>query len=377
MEQGTGFDSNGKRQTARLPFASNSSPNNSQPVSSQPFSQNPVSNQPFSQNKDVYATRIGDDFDDVLDVPVQSQSNYQTAEEAVPVFEDVFTAQSQDQTSVYDFASYEKTSTTPIDTFRTSAARQRETADYTEPAEQEFMGWPVLPEDSGDDEEAVRSSRGGLFARVGLIVGVFGVLCFLAYYFLGDFIARRKGQEQNLASANSQSGNPTTNPSVPVQSSPQTAAPSGQTDGAGAQPLVVTPKPPDTAPPQGAKPKEGQVVSIPPVTNPDGTVGRIGRADPPTAAPPIEKPPVAPNKGNLTIQVGSFKDQAEADARAARLNSATGGDVFRVFKADIPGIGTWYRVKQVSGFVTREAAMSYGNQLRSKNVISDFIVTTK
>jgi len=82
------------------------------------------------------------------------------------------------------------------------------------------------------------------------------------------------------------------------------------------------------------------------------------------------------SKGNLTIQVGAFKDQGEADAKAGRLNSATGG-AFHVVKADVPGKGIWYRVQQVSGFASREAAMSYGNQLRAKNLISEFIVTTK
>jgi len=366
MDQGTGFDSNGKRQTARLPFASNSPSNNSQPHSQ------PLGSQPFNQNKDVYATRIGDDFDDVLDVPVQSQSNYQPAEDAVPVFEDVFTTPSQDQTSVYDFASYEKTSTTPIDTFRTSASRQRETADYSEPAEQEFMGWPVLPEDSGDEEEIVGNRRGGLFVRVGLIVGVFGVLCFLAYYFLGDFIAKRKGQEPPAVAANTTTGNPETN--TPAQSSSPIVAPSVQPSTANAGAPIVTPRPPDSAQPQNSKPA-GQVVTIQPVTNP---VGRTGPSETPrTAAPPVQNTvPSPPNKGNLTIQVGSFKDQGEADANAARLNSAVGGGEARVVKADIPGRGVWYRV-QLGGFASRDAATSYGNQLRSKNVISGFIVTTK
>src|SRR5215510_1556859 len=98
MDQG--FDSNGKRQTARLPFTSGGLSGGGQSLGSQRFSQN-----------DVYATRIGDDFDDVLDVPIQSQSGYQAADEPppVPVFEDVFTTgQNQDQPSPYDFAAYDK-----------------------------------------------------------------------------------------------------------------------------------------------------------------------------------------------------------------------------------------------------------------------------
>ncbi len=355
MDQGTGFDSNGKRQTARLPFASNSSSNNNQPLGGQSF----------SQNQDVYATRIGDDFDDVLDVPAQSQSNYQAPEEPPPVYEDVFSPQGQDQTSLYDFSPYEKNSA-PLD-YREAGARQRETQDYTEPAEQEFMGWPVLPEGSGDEEEVVRGSRWGLYLRIGLIVGVFGALCFVAYYFLGDFIRIKKGQDDSVASAKPANGNQPSNPG---------AAP-GQGDGAKTEtPPNSAPKPQDPPAGQDNGKTGGQVVQIPPVQKPVDVSGPVGVTETPKPTPPpaASKPPVS--RGNLTIQVGAFKDQGEADSRAAGLNSATGGE-FRVVKAAIPGKGIWYRVQQVSGFASREAAMSYGNQLRSKNLISEFIVTTK
>ena len=357
MDQGTGFDSNGKRQTARLPFASNSSSGANQSLGGQSF----------SQNQDVYATRIGDDFDDVLDVPVQPQSNYQPTEEATPVFEDVFSPQGQDQSSLYDFSPYEKNSNS-ID-YRTGGARQRETQDYTEPAEQEFMGWPVLPEGSGDEEEVVGSGRGGFFLRIGVIVVVFGALCILAYYFLGDFIRSKKGQEDPVASAKL--------PNVNLPSNSGAAPPSNTTKPD--QPSATAPKPADSAQPPETKPGEvkginGQVVPIPPVQKPDVS-GPVGASDTPKPTPTVTIPKVL-SKGNLTIQVGSFKDQGEADARASRLNSATGGE-FRVVKAEIPGKGIYYRVQQVSGFASREAAMSYGNQLRAKNLITEFIVTTK
>src|SRR5215475_12520043 len=146
MDQG--FDSNGKRQTARLPFTSGGLSGGSQR---------------FGQN-DVYATRIGDDFDDVLDVPIQSQSGYQAVDDPppAPVFEDVFTTgQNQDQPSPYDFAAYDKPSA-PLDAFVSPGARARDPQDYIEPVEQDFVGWPVLPE-GAEEEEEVKSGRGGLF----------------------------------------------------------------------------------------------------------------------------------------------------------------------------------------------------------------------
>jgi len=367
MDQGSGLDSNGKRQTARLPFATNTPSSGSQPLGSQPL----------NQNRDVYATRVGDDFEDVLDIPRPSQTGYPTAAESAPVFEDVFAPPSYDSTSAYDFSAYEKNLTTPIDSFQTGAPRQRETQDYIESPEPEFMGWPVLPENSVDEEETAGRGRGGLLMRVGLIVVVFGVLCFLAYYFLADFIGKRKGQENNLASNNAQ----TTNPGAPATTtSPLPAPNSANNTGAATNnpavvdapktsitPPIVTPKPADQA---AANPKSGKEVVIPPE---QGLVGRSGPSQLPKPAPTA--PPVAPpvNRGNLTVQIGSFNDQAQANERAARLKS--GGADARVVRADIPGKGTWYRV-QVGGFASREEATSYGNQLKAKNLAQDFIVTT-
>jgi len=366
MDQGAGFDSNGKRQTARLPFASNSSNSGAQPSSQS------LGGQSFNQNQDVYATRIGDDFDDVLDVPIQGQPSYPTVEGGAPIYEDVFSSPGQDQNSVYDYSAYERGSG-PIDNYGTGGARQRETQDYAEPAEQEFMGWPVLPEGTGDEEEEVRSGRGGLFLRVGVIVGVFGVLCFLAYFFLGDFIRAKLGARNQEVSANTPNGNQPTNPAPPNQP-PSTQPGAVKDEGSSGQP-----KQPDSTAASDAKSKEGQVAPLPPV-NPPKPEGPNGRTETPKPAPPPSQPIVPPSssKGNLTIQIVSFKDQGEANAVAARLNSATGSsEEFRVVKADIPGKGIWYRVQQSSGFASREAAMRYGNQLRSKNLIETFIVTTK
>src|SRR5215831_15277376 len=363
LDQGAGLDSNGKRQTARLPFASNSSSGANQPLS----------NQSFSQNQDVYATRIGDDFDDVLDVPVQPQSNYQANEDASPVFEDVFSPQGQDQSSLYDFSPYEKNSA-PLD-YRAGGTRQRDTQDYTEPAEQEFMGWPVLPEGSGDDEEVVGSGRGGLILRVGVIVGVFGVLCFLAYYFLGDFIKsirNKRSPDETAVSTKSPNGSQPTDQT-------QVASPKSQDQAPPQEPRGQEPRgqEPRGQEPRGQEPrgKNGQVVQIPPVQRSEPVVGPKG-VEPQKPTPTSVTIPKVLSKGNLTIQVGAFKDQGEADAKAGRLNSATGG-AFHVVKADVPGKGIWYRVQQVSGFASREAAMSYGNQLRAKNLISEFFVITK
>lgn len=381
MDQG--LDSNGKRQTARLPFASGDSLSGGQSLGGQRYNQS-----------DVYATRIGDDFDDVLDVPIQPQSGYQMADETQPApgYEDVYSsAQNADQASPYDFAAYDKTPATPIDTFRPGTSRQREAEGYVEPAEQDFVGWPVLPEGAEEEEETSGNGRGGLFLRIGLVVGLVGVVCFWAYYFLGDFIAKRIGRQEQAAvqpadpsaitGGSDQATSPTQTPDPQVTSESQGAPPGGGDPGASGSASTQNARSKDeqqkvadlfNPPPRslpGARSKDKPIV-VP--TAPRSESALRSTEPPDTVKPP---PPLA-GRSRLTIQVGSFKDQGEAEAKASGLNAATGGE-FHVVRADIPGRGIWYRVQQVSGFASREAAFSYGNQLRARNLIADFIVTMR
>src|SRR5262249_41787717 len=148
-------------------------------------------------------------------------------------------------------------------------------------------------------------------------------------------ISKRKGQD--VVSTSAQKENPSANPGAINQSSSPVAAPSVQNS----QAPAGAPKPADSAVVGASKPKGDQkLVSISPITKSEPPAGRSGRTDPPTksAAPPTQNVPSAPNKGNFTIQVGSFKDQGEADTRASRLKSAVGGEV-RVVKANLPGNG--------------------------------------
>jgi hypothetical protein len=361
MDQG--LDSNGKRQTARLPFTSGGLSGGGQSLGSQRFNDN-----------DVYATRIGDDFDDVLDVPIQPQPGYQPVDETppVPVFEDVFMpAQNQDQPSPYDFPPYDKSSATPIDAYGTPGARPRDPQDYIEPAEQEFVGWPVLPDSPEEEEVAAGSGRGGLFLRIGLILGLVGVVSFWAYYFLGDMISKRLAKRGPAAPTVQASPNADTAEKTPSQATDTQPTSTAQDEKA---PVGGEPTSPEPSLPPSAKSKEERSVSLKPDPKPARVVTPPGTSDNPKPGP--SRAAVAPNRSSITVQVDSFKDQGEADARAASLNASTNGD-FHVVKAVIPGMGVWYRVQQVEGFASREAALKYGNRLRAKNLISNFIVTIR
>jgi cell division septation protein DedD len=362
-DQGPGFDANGKRQTARLPFAANSnSNNNSGNLNSGNFGRGNSGSLGGPQNRDVYATRIGDDFDDVLELPRAPQGEFSNTAEATPVFEDVFSTSNYDSGSNYDFSAYEKKPTAPAGPYPTDTGGQRVTQDYAAPSEPEFMGWPVLPENSPEEEDAApgfSGSRSGMFLRVGLLVAAFGVLSFLAYYFLWDYVARRKENADDLNTALVQAGGAAAGG---VSSNPSTgAAPVELPKTASASPTVQKVESPV---------KGGARIDITPtVAGPSGP----SRSPKPPATQSADVMPAPPNRGNLTIQAGSFPDKGQADERVSKLTAA-GADA-RAIRADIPGKGTWYRV-QIGGFQSRDDASRYGNQLRSKGLLQDFIVVT-
>ena len=154
--------------------------------------------------------------------------------------------------------------------------------------------------------------------------------------------------------------------------------------GEGVKPMVGAPVGPSG--PSATTPATKPVV-IPPVTTAPVTATARTTATvlppkevtvkPPVAAAPKPVPaaptaPATPNKGNLTFQVGSFNDQAQASDRAKNLKAANIDA--RVVAANIPGKGTWYRV-QIGRFPSRDQAASYANQLRGKGAVQDFIVT--
>lgn len=359
-DQGAGLEANGKRQTARLPFVGNVG--NSQPLN----------NPPVNPNRDVYATRIGDDFDDVLDIPRQTQPTAPQSNEPTTKFEDVFAMPNYETaSSPYDFQSQEKKPTGPIEGFPTGSSRQRSTQDYDEAPEPEFMGWPVLPE-NGDYEQdqagGFSANRGALLLRIAMVVLVFGLLSVLAYYLLYDKISKRQNGFNDRIADSSQGAAPTYPPAtVPSLDAGQPVPKQSVTT-----PPSETPKAPEQVANQTAVQSSGQKDNSKPVDIVPMT-GKTGHSSSPKPAPVTEAPAAAPKQGNLTIQVASFNDQAQANERVSWFRSK--GVEARIVKVDIPGKGTWHRL-QIGGFKSREDAGSYANQLKSKGILQDFIITT-
>ncbi len=91
-----------------------------------------------------------------------------------------------------------------------------------------------------------------------------------------------------------------------------------------------------------------------------------------TPAPPNSGHAVGAGNGSLTIQIGAFKSESEANSRISKLK-ASGIDA-RVVKAEVPGKGVWYRV-QAGRFTNESDATKYGSELKAKGSARDFIVT--
>ena len=147
---------------------------------------------------------------------------------------------------------------------------------------------------------------------------------------------------------------------------------------------------PGTVPSLGAKPGAIPAGSVVPGASPGASVTASKPADtkpsvaatvaltvvpkavPPTPAPAASGHAVGAANGSLTIQIGAFKSEAEANSRISKLK-ASGIDA-RVVKADVPGKGTWFRV-QAGRFTNEGEANKYGSELKAKGSARDFIVT--
>lgn len=276
--------------------------------------------------------------------------------------------------------------------FQFSGGPQRETRDCIESEDPDLIDWPVLSQGSDlpDEDPPFTATRGGLVLRIVLGVAVFAGLIGGAYLFLGDLIARRQVQSESLQGADrSRSAEAGAGGAATATSALPAAAPSVAPAAPVATPtLVAEAAPPSRSEGVPGRAEDSRPVDIPPMT------GRAGHSEPPKPlAPPAtvspasgqagsqagsaagarrEAPVEIPTGGGWTLQVGSYADEKQARERIVKLKAV--GVEARLVRAEISGRGTWHRV-QVGGFGTRDEGLKYGGQLRSRGVITDFIVT--
>jgi DedD protein len=119
-----------------------------------------------------------------------------------------------------------------------------------------------------------------------------------------------------------------------------------------------------------APPLEGKVApSIVPVRTalPDGGLKQaIARTE--------KRPVEAVENGGFTLQLSASQSKAEADKFAGRLKDQ--GYAPYIIQADVPGRGTWYRVRMGS-FASKEAATRYLQDFRRETRLEAFVAQTE
>lgn len=363
------------------------------------------------KERDVYATQVGDDFNDLFEQNTQSGgrgfTTPLTGGDDSPVKKVPDSAPGGRQPQGYnqargggewqdsDYNGYpwqmgsgDESAGIGVDgtrgdqrtTFGGTVRGGRETREFTGSDGHNVTGWPILT-DSEDvvydddlvDEEEENGRQSGIGMRVVLGAAVFAGLIGGAYFFLGDLISKRKGQADEPLSAIG-SSSPAPSPTLSPVGSVTEATPAAVTGSSARDQLAA----PDGVGLSGQG-RQSVPVDIPPVA------GRSTTFDPPSGTLPVTtsgptvvpvRPtsPDFPTSGSWTLQVASYSDQGQAEARLASLKAAN--LPARMLKAEIPGKGTWYRI-QIGGFGSREEAISNGGQLRARGVIQDFIATPK
>ena len=117
--------------------------------------------------------------------------------------------------------------------------------------------------------------------------------------------------------------------------------------------------------------RHAQITTVPSaVAKADDKLGSLaGDALDPVAAG--SKLASAGSEGAWQVQVSSYKTDAEADAFAQQLRAR--GHKAHVQRAEIPGRGTWYRVK-IGPVATQGEAIRYRTAFEAKEKVPGFVV---
>ena len=187
---------------------------------------------------------------------------------------------------------------------------------------------------------------------------------------LGDLVAQ-KGKPSAAGSAKSTdiSAQDVTFPSIlSDQNKPTTALAALGARSAAAIPS--SPPPPTDVLPVVPLPAQNVLQASPVVTHPRDD---LTKAADQIEASAEESKAAAPagHLGGYQLQVSSFKTRGEADAFAQQLRVR--GHKAYVLEANVPGRGTWYRVR-VGPFPTQAAASSYRSSFEAREHVVPFVV---
>jgi DedD protein len=119
-------------------------------------------------------------------------------------------------------------------------------------------------------------------------------------------------------------------------------------------------------------PAQALLEATPVVTRPrDALTKAASEAARIDSAPPSKDAAPAGHEGGYQLQVSSFHTQGEAQSFADQLRAR--GHKAYVVEANVPGRGTWYRVR-VGPFPTQHAAAEYRADFEDKEHVVPFIV---
>ncbi|AEI66990.1 adventurous gliding motility protein AgmI [Corallococcus macrosporus] len=135
---------------------------------------------------------------------------------------------------------------------------------------------------------------------------------------------------------------------------------------------VVVAEAPTQAVPVSGKVEASAVPTRSTTTEGGGLKEAIARA---TQQPsrPASPPAQAVKGGAFTLQLSAFQDRQEADRFAARLRDR--GYAPYILTAEVPGKGTWYRVRMGS-FASRDAATRYLSDFKRETSLDAFVAGT-
>ncbi|HEY8146323.1 MAG TPA: SPOR domain-containing protein [Kofleriaceae bacterium] len=124
-----------------------------------------------------------------------------------------------------------------------------------------------------------------------------------------------------------------------------------------------------------AEPKAEPVKPEPPKAEPPKPEKPVAAAPAKPVEPPKPAdPPKGDGKGRFTLQLSSFQTRGEADAFIAELKKS--GYAPTVTEANVPGKGTWFRVR-LGGFSSYDEAMAGKADFETKAKIIAYVTRVK
>lgn len=298
------------------------------------------------------------DFEDVLALPQPLDIEYQFNEQTA-VLEDVFPVIPVD----VELEAQENLSPTPVQALAviSDEAAPQSSDESQFPAAEESDDEHNSKFDQPVAEPAATYDKQGVGMRLMSISPLWLLVCgvtFVSVIILSNQFARSADQGPQVAMNYTAPSNRATNQALPEPPAPnvsQIAAPAQKElkgdakviEGKAGVEVRDEPKPAPSVVPV-AETKKEEVAPVVPVPQSRGE-----------------------SAGGFTIQVGSYNVIEQANERVARLQSA--GFDARVAVVELPKRGTWYRV-QAGRFSSREEASRYGNELRAKGGVDNFII---